>query len=101
MRELYRFGYGEPDCKVYQYWNQDFPVSIKGADYSAIVLHRNGKMLLVVCNYGKGATVEIALKDGFGPKGEFRCSDNTAVTPTKNGCSFFLPDNDYRILTME
>ena len=101
MRQLYAFGYGEPDCKVSRDWDPDFPVTIKGIDYSALSITRNGKMILIICDYGKGGKTEVILKPGSGLKGIFQCSDNTAVTPVKNGCTFELPKNDFRILTVE
>jgi len=101
MRQLYEFGYGEPDCKVFRDWDPDFPVVIKGIDYSALTLSRNGKMILIICDYGKGGKTEVSLKPGTGLKGIFQCSDNTAVIKLKNGCTFELPKNDFRILTIE
>ncbi|MBR2439587.1 MAG: hypothetical protein IKB25_05285 [Lentisphaeria bacterium] len=101
MRQLYEFGYGEPDCKVFRDWDDNFPVTIKGVDYSALALSGNGKMLLIICDYGNGGTAEVTLKPGTGLKGVFRCSDNTPVKTLKNDCSFVLPGNDFRILTIE
>ena len=54
--QLTKFGYGEPDCKVYRYWEDGFPLKVKGANVHALVLARDGKAMLAVGNYGSEAT---------------------------------------------
>ena len=52
MEKLVRdFGYGEPDCKIYNYWDKDYPVSVSSADVKSIALERNGKLLIVLTSW--------------------------------------------------
>jgi hypothetical protein len=48
------FGYGEPDCRVYRYWESGHPFTATGARLRALVLARGGKALLAIGNFGQG-----------------------------------------------
>jgi hypothetical protein len=50
--ELARFGYGMPDCRVFRYWEEGFPLRTQGAELRALVLARGGKALIALGNYG-------------------------------------------------
>jgi len=50
--ELARFGYGMPDCRVFRYWEDGFPLRTQGAELRALVLARGGKALIALGNYG-------------------------------------------------
>jgi len=50
--ELARFGYGMPDCRVFRYWEDGFPLRTQGAEMRALVLARGGKALIALGNYG-------------------------------------------------
>ncbi len=52
--QLAKFGYGQPDCKVYRYWERDFPLKTEGANMRALVLARGGKAMVALGNYGPG-----------------------------------------------
>jgi hypothetical protein len=43
---LTRFGYGLPDCKVFRYWDEGFPLRTEGAEMRGLVLARNGWAIL-------------------------------------------------------
>jgi|694.fasta_scaffold07573_8 hypothetical protein len=49
---LTRFGYGLPDCKVFRYWDEGFPLRTEGAEMRGLVLARNGRAMIALGNYG-------------------------------------------------
>jgi hypothetical protein len=62
--ELARFGYGMPDCRVFRYWEDGFPLRTQGAELRALVLARGGKSLIALGNYGpaKAETYTVRLR---------------------------------------
>lgn len=50
--ELARFGYGMPDCRVFRYWEDGFPLQTQGAELRALVLARDGKAMIALGNFG-------------------------------------------------
>ncbi|MCX5662969.1 MAG: DUF6067 family protein [Planctomycetota bacterium] len=67
------FGYGKEDCKVFNYWRDDFPLhSNDDARVKSLVLQRGKEALAVVCTWNdKPASVTFRVdsgKLGFKPK---------------------------------
>lgn len=54
LKALSDFGYGEPDCRVYRYWEPGHPFSAEGARLRALLLKRGDKALLAIGNFGQG-----------------------------------------------
>lgn len=54
--EMARFGYGQPDCKDYRYWEENFPLQTQGAEMRALVLARDGKAMIALGNFGPEGT---------------------------------------------
>ncbi len=52
QEQLTKFGYGLPDCKVYRYWDENYPLKAEGAKIHALVLARGGRAMLAIGNYG-------------------------------------------------
>ena len=52
QEQLAKFGYGQPDCKVYRYWEDGFPLETEGANMHALVLARGGQALIAMGNHG-------------------------------------------------
>lgn len=52
QNELARFGYGMPDCRVFRYWEDGFPLKTEGAEMRALVLARGGKAMIALGNFG-------------------------------------------------
>ncbi len=50
--QLARFGYGLPNCRVFRYWEDGFPLRSEGAEMRALVLARGGKAMIAMGNYG-------------------------------------------------
>jgi len=48
---LFNFGYGENDCEVYNYWDENYPLSFSDDEVKSILLKRNEEMLLIMCTW--------------------------------------------------
>jgi hypothetical protein len=66
--QLARFGYGQPDCRVYRSWEEGFPLKTQGAENRALVLARGGKAMIALGNFGPAAAAG-AVKPGIQPAG--------------------------------
>jgi hypothetical protein len=52
MEPYYRFGYGQDDCAVFNYWAADYPVETShDAQVKSLLLVRGGEALLLVCTW--------------------------------------------------
>lgn len=60
-RKLYEFGYGAPDCRVFNYWDAGHPVKVDGTKACTIALVRGQRALIVVTDYGSGGDVKLTL----------------------------------------
>lgn len=103
MAVLYDFGYGEPDCQVYQYWRKEFPAKIEGLDAEALVLRRNGQALIVVSSFGEGGKGVLKLDRkhlGLADNGRFSDVEKNAVLNAagENGCHFEIKKHDFKII---
>jgi len=60
LTHLAKFGYGLPECKVYRYWEENYPLQMTGAINYALVLSREDKprAMLAVGNFGPGEQPE-------------------------------------------
>jgi len=56
--KLFEFGYGDPDCRVFNYWQKDHPVSVssQSLDAKTLVIAKPGRVLIVVTDYGEGGS---------------------------------------------
>jgi hypothetical protein len=60
-QKLFDFGYGEADCRVYNYWQEGFPLKATGGDLKGIVLAREGRAIVIATDYGDGGACELEL----------------------------------------
>ena len=103
LAALYRFGYGEPDCHVYNYWQDGYPVRVTGADTASLLLVRGGEALLVVTDYNSGGVCGLQIDGrclGINPDGIFTDAENGANLPKAGqfGCRFRLRKHDFMLL---
>jgi len=61
LKAFYEFGYGEPDCEVYRYWDPNEAAKIAGTDANALTLKRGGRALVLVVDYGDGGECRLEL----------------------------------------
>ncbi|NSW57764.1 MAG: hypothetical protein HPY44_17285 [Armatimonadetes bacterium] len=59
--KLFEFGYGTPHCRVYNYWDDGFPLQTEGADVRGIVLVNGQKAIAIVTDYGEGGDCRLKL----------------------------------------
>jgi len=45
------FGYGLDDCRIYNYWADDFPVRVVNDDVKALLMKRGDALMLAVCTW--------------------------------------------------
>ncbi|MCD6361369.1 MAG: hypothetical protein J7M38_10985, partial [Armatimonadetes bacterium] len=62
--KLFEFGYGLPECRVYNYWDEGFPLAVSGVEGKGIVIVNGNRAVAVVTDYGDGGecTLELDLK---------------------------------------
>lgn len=105
-KQMFDFGYGEKDCRVYNYWDDGFPLTIGGVTAKAILLVRGPRALAVVTDYGGGGdcTVKLDLKaiglpDTVRPKDLEKGQELSAPGPGQ--ATFNLPKHDFRVIGWE
>jgi hypothetical protein len=59
--KLFNFGYGEKECRVYNYWDEGFPLTVTGCDAKGIVLVKGAKAIAIVTDYAEGGTCALKL----------------------------------------
>ena len=107
-KKLFEFGYGAPDCRVFNYWDLPHPVSVKseGVDGKTIAIARGGKAVIVVTDYGNGGdcTVKLDLA-ALGLGAEAKAADfETGQAIEKVGpgeFKFQLKKHDFKIFRAE
>ncbi len=100
------FGYGKPDCEVYNYWGENPPVSVSDPDCKWLLLKRDGKLFVYLVTWnGVDAKVKLDLdlkKLGVNVNKVVNAENDEAVTEL-NGGSFTvdLPGFGVRALRLE
>ena len=94
---LLNFGYGQPDCKVYRYWDGPQPVTASGAPVKLLVLQRPAgsatKAYISVGSFGEGGDVDLALDaTALGLPAGYRVYDDETGTEISA-----LAPNRYRV----
>ncbi len=60
-QKMFEVGYGEPSCKVYNYWDEKPVLGAEGMDLSWIVLDGPKQVMVFVCDYGNGGSARVKL----------------------------------------
>jgi hypothetical protein len=105
-RKLFDFGYGEKDCRVYNYWDEGFPLRIEGVSAKGIVLVRGGQALAIVTDYGEGGECRLQLDMAAlkltGMSKAMDVETGEAITCAAPGeATFALKKHDYRAVVWE
>lgn len=105
-KQLFDFGYGEKDCRVYNYWDDGFPLAVEGVNAKAILLVRGAKALAIVTDYGGGGdgVVKLDLKATGVPetaKPKDLESGQGLASPGPGQASLNLKKHDYRVVVWE
>ena len=104
--KLFEFGYGLPECKVYNYWDPPHPVSVSGVDARTLVAAKPGGAIVIVTDYGEGGTGEATVDLGaLGLSAEVNAADvetgETIVRTVPGRFRFELKKHDFRALRVE
>ena len=103
---MYRFGYGDADCRVYRWWDADKPVQIHGPEHKALVLVKPRKVLVVIGDFGGGGAYRLDV-DAKRLIINAQCSARDGETGTaldmrsagRIECE--IPKHDFRIVVVE
>lgn len=58
LEKMFEFGYGNPEVKVWNYWETPSPITVNG-DTSSIVLSKGNAACILVCNYAGDTDFEV------------------------------------------
>ncbi len=90
---LEKFGYGQPDCQVYRYWEPGQPIATSGVNVKTLVLQRGKQALVIVGSFGPGGdcTLKLDLAKLRLPETVQATNDETgaAITSTASGTFVF------------
>jgi hypothetical protein len=97
-KALYDFGYGKPDCQVYNWWDSETPVKVTGVDAKYLLLKKGKRLMLIVCAYSGQGKTTVKILDKSGQYSSALDVESKQTIPVKDGTfSFELPKHDYRI----
>lgn len=105
-RKLYEFGYGEPDCRVFNYWDAGHPVKVAGVDARTLALVRGKRALVIVTDYGDGGDAKLTLDraalklPASATAKDFETGEPIAGT-TVSELSFRLKKHDFKAVLIE
>jgi len=106
--KLFAFGYGEPDCRVFNYWDPPHPVSVTSdtADARTLAMARNGAAVVVVTDYGQGGKCLVKLDlEALGLKPDATAidleTDKAVETIAPGELGFSLKKHDFKILKVK
>lgn len=95
-------GYGEKTCKVFRYWEDNFPVGISGGETAALLLSNKGELLLIITDYGAGGKFTLKFNrsvSGMKPAGAFFNGEtNEKIPGTPDALSVNLKKHDFIVI---
>jgi len=104
-QKLFDFGYGSPECRVYNYWDEGFPLKVSGVDAKGIVMANGPRAIVIVTDYGEGGACELQLDlVRLGLPATVKAKDletGEAVEGDGGRVSFPLKRHDFRALLFE
>ena len=59
--KLFEFGYGTDACQVFNYWHDNHPVAVTGADARTLAMTNGTEAIVVVTDYGDGGSCRVTL----------------------------------------
>jgi len=104
--KLFEFGYGLPECRVFNYWDAPHPVSAEGADVRTLAMARENAAIIVVTDYGEGGACTLKLDlPALGISGQPRALNLETGEPiqtTSPGLlQFSLKKHDFMVIRMQ
>jgi len=106
IKLLYDYGYGQPEVKVCNYWQEQLPVTVSRPDTSFLIVSKPGSALVAVCDYANGGDVVLSPDlAALGIVGKLAATDSESGQPvevTADGkVKFSLKKHDFRLLRLE
>jgi hypothetical protein len=104
-QKLFEFGYGTDRCRVFNYWQDDHPVTVDGIEARTLAMSNGTEAIVAVTDYGSGGRCRVAMDLAtLGLPPDARATDletSEAIERTAPGrFSFDLKKHDFRILRM-
>jgi hypothetical protein len=105
-RKLFEFGYGTNDCRIFNYWHEDHPLTVTGVDARTLAMTVGQKTIVVVTDYGEGGRCRLTIdrqRLGLPPDAEATdLETGEAVKRSAPGVFWWdLKKHDFRILKVE
>jgi len=57
---LYDYGYGTPETQVFDYWQEDLPVTLSRSDAEPLIVAKPGGVMIMVSDFGDGGEVVVS-----------------------------------------
>jgi len=104
--KLLEFGYGDKQCRVYNYWDEGYPLQVSGCEAKSIVLVNGARAVVIVTDYSEGGNCTITLNlkatglpATVQPK-DFETGDPLS-SPSPGVATFPLKKHDFKAVIFE
>jgi len=104
--QLAAFGYGQPGCRVWRYWDDRPPIRTTGAPVKTLLLAQGGGAMMILSSFGPEGEVNVSLD-----KKVLGLSDDVTAVNVETGelvertapgqFKLLLPRHDFRVLRVE
>ena len=103
LKALFDYGYGSEATRVFNYWEDDLPVTLSRGDASHLIVTKPGSAMIVVCDYGNGGDVLVTLDlKRLGISGKLSAMDMETrgglETMGDRTVKFTLKKHDFKVL---
>jgi hypothetical protein len=101
-RKLFDFGYGDK-ATVYNYWDEGFPLQVKGLEAKALVMVNGQRAVAIVTDYGAGGDAQVSLdlarlKLPVTLKPTDLETGAELTSPAPGTAAFSLPKHDFKVI---
>lgn len=102
--KLLQFGYGQPNVKVFNYWDRHYPAKISGQT-SSLIVSKPKSATLVICDYEKGGDITVKLDTKAlgltGPLKATNTENGQAVTIDGETIRINLKKHDFAVIRID
>jgi hypothetical protein len=103
LQALFDYGYGSEAARVFNYWDNDLPVTLSRGDAAHLIVTKPGSAMVVVCDYGSGDDLLVTLDpQRLGISGELSALDvetgGILETVGDRTVKFSLKKHDFKVL---
>lgn len=104
LKTMFDCGYAADGARVWNYWDKDYPAEISGGETSSVLSVKDGKGVIMICDWSKGGEYTLKLNPSIKLKTGFKAYDAEKKTELKieNGkIKFNLKKHDYIIIELK